>query len=338
MPDRPVAPPAFTTRLPALPPGWQAVVHAILADGTLAILATDADLAGEHRRLSAALRASTAPDPPIRLNEIAAAGTARIWTMAGTRWTEGPDFPLETPFPRLDRFSDGRWLVVASRSRGEPDARVLSRDGVLLDRFTLGDGIEHVAIDAADRIWVGWFDEGMFNPNWREDLGWPPASNGIACFAADGALLPLPIWPAEAGVIADCYALNAMGSGAWTCPYTDFPLVHFRPGEPARWWRNQLAFPHALAIDGTHALVAGGYNEEANRLALIALEGAGDGEEARLLATWHLPLRRLPTPASEWAPVWHSPTLLAGRGDMLHLVDDGIWSAWRVAEVMAASR
>jgi hypothetical protein len=74
----------------------------------------------------------------------------------------------------------------------------------------LGDGIEHVAIDAEDRVWVGWFDEGMFgNDGWRvPGQEWPPSSNGVACFATDGALLPLPVWPAEAGTIADCYALN----------------------------------------------------------------------------------------------------------------------------------
>ncbi len=77
MSDRPTAPLAFTTRLPALPTAWQVFHHAILVDGSLAILATDADLAGERRRLSAAFDASTAPDPPSRLMEIATAGTAR---------------------------------------------------------------------------------------------------------------------------------------------------------------------------------------------------------------------------------------------------------------------
>jgi hypothetical protein len=110
---------------------------------------------------------------------------------------------------------------------------VLAPDGVILDRLTLGDGIEHVAIDAEDRVWVGWFDEGMFgNDGWRvPGQEWPPSSNGVACFTADGALLPLPVWPVEAGTIADCYALNVVGAGAWACPYTEFPLVRFVPGE-----------------------------------------------------------------------------------------------------------
>jgi hypothetical protein len=117
----------------------------------LAILATDVDLAGEHQRMLAALQASTSA-PPSRLNQLAAGGVAKIWMMPSGGWTEGPAFPLETPFPRFDRFSDGRWLVVASR-------------------------------DAADCIWVGWFDEGIFgNDDWRvPGKEWPPSSNGVAC-------------------------------------------------------------------------------------------------------------------------------------------------------------
>ncbi len=326
------------THLLAPPPGWQPICYAVLADGTLAVLAADVDLAGEHLRITAAFQASVSADPPSRLIELCITGTARIWMAASAGWTEGPAFPLETPFPKFDRFSDGRWLVAASRSGGEADARVLAPDGVVLDRLTLGDGIEHVAIDAEDRVWVGWFDEGMFgNDGWRvPGQEWPPSSNGVACFAADGTLLPLPVWPAEAGTIADCYALNVMGPGVWACPYTEFPLVRFIPGETARWWRTHNVAPKAIAVDGNHALLAGGYNKEASRLVLVELVGNGLGEKAPLLATWTLPLRRLPPSDNEWAPVWHRPSLLTGRGDTLHLVDDGCWYRWRVRDLVSS--
>jgi hypothetical protein len=127
------------------------------------------------------------------------------------------------------------------------------------------------------------------------------------------------------------------GEAAWTLPYSEFPIVCFVPGEPARWWRNELVGPDALAVDKTHALIAGGYTENANRLTLVALAGVGQGEEARQLASWALPLRRLAPPANEWAPVWNAPDLLDGRGDTLHLVDDGVWHCWRVADLLAAT-
>ena len=326
------------THLLAPPPGWQPICYAVLADGTLAMLAADVDLAGEHRRIAAAFQASRSLDPPSRLLELCTAGTAGIWIAASAGWIRGPSFPLETAFPKFDRFSDGRWLVVASRSGGEADARVLAPDGVVLNRLMLGDGIEHVAIDAEDRVWVAWFDEGVVGNNVWQVPGQerPPSSNGVACFAADGILLFLPVWPAEAGDIVDCYALNVVGPRAWACPYTEFPLVHFVPGEPARWWRTHNRGLKAVAVDGNHALLAGGYLKEANRLVLVELVGNGLGEQASVLATWTLPLRRLPPSDNEWAPVWHRPSLLTGRGATLHLIDDGVWYRWRVPNLVSS--
>lgn len=324
---------SYTTRLSALPNGWQAIRHSVVEDGTLAVIATDVDLAGEWARIYALQERL---DPPSRVSELVEAGTARLMTWDGTGWREELRVPLETPYLLIDRFADERWLVVGSRTDGMPNARLLAPDGTLLGRFMLGDGIEHAAIDSAGRVWVGWFDEGIFgNEGWRAGgEEWPPSGRGIGCFDAAGVLLPLPDFPSAAGMIADCYALTPVDEGAWACPYIDFPLLHLRPGQPARWWKSDLVGPKALAVNGSHALLAGGYGEEANRLALVSLEGVGQGEDARLLASWTLPLRRLPTPSNEWGPVWEHPTLLAGRGDTLHLVDAGVWYRWRVADVL----
>jgi hypothetical protein len=331
-----VPPPSFQLRLPTLPVGWQVIRYAALADGTLAVISTDVDLATEHQRIRAAHLASSSYDHT-RLNALAAGGTARVWIAGSPGWTEALSFSLETPFPIFDRFEDGRWLVANRPSREPANARVLSPDGATLARFKLGDGVSHLGVDASDRIWVGWTDEGMFgNGDWSvPGHEWPPCSNGVACFTPSGMLLPLPQWPKEAGNIADCYALNVLGPGALTCPYTEFPIVRFFPDKPICWWRNALSGPEAVATDDTHALIAGGYTENANRLTLVALEGVGQGDDARQLASWALPLRRLPPPPNEWAPVWYPPDLLDGRGDMLHLVSDGLWQRWRVADLVA---
>ncbi len=63
----------------------------------------------------------------------------------------------------LQRFVDGRWLVVDSRTEDfEPNAHIFTPDGTFSHAFYAGDGIETVLIDAADRIWIGYYDEGVF--------------------------------------------------------------------------------------------------------------------------------------------------------------------------------
>lgn len=326
--------PHTTSLLLPIPTGWQALHYAILSDDTLAVAATDVDLATEWVRIFG----SDGPvDPPSRINQLTSSGRGYLLTWGAGAWQDGPIFPLETPHPLVDRFTDGRWLVVGSRTGSEPNARVLTPGGALLDRIMLGDGVGHIAIDDRDRIWVGWFDEGIFGGGWSvPGMEWPPSSNGVACFTPDGTVADVPSWPKEAGFPADCYALAHVGSGVWTSPFTDFPLVRFVPDMPTRWWRSELIGPQAIAVDGHYALVAGGYRDDAARMALIQLTGSGNGEEAKLLTTWRMPLRSAPQAQNDWAPVWEPAALLTGRGDTLHLIDDGKWHQWRVADAVAS--
>jgi hypothetical protein len=323
------------TPLQPIPAGWQALHCAILSDGSLIVAVADVDLASEWDRIYSS---DGAADAPSRIGEITESGRAQLLTWGAGAWRDGPVFPLETPHPVVDRFSDGRWLVVGACMRGEPNARILAPDGSLLSRFMLGDGIEHIAIDSADRIWVGWYDEGVAgNRGWQvSGHQWPPSSNGVACFSGDGQLIEAPLMPDGVEPIQHCYALTADGSGVWVCPYTDFSLLRFVPGEPARWWREAPAGLTAIAVDGCHALLADGYNEDAARLMLVKLEGAGAGDRWQPLVTSQLPLRRVLPRDRGWSPVWERADLLTGRGDTLHLIDNDAWWRWRVADVVAA--
>jgi hypothetical protein len=323
--------------LPQLPARWQLVTAAVLANGNIALLATNVDLAQEWRRDANGLVLG-------KPGEVAAYAEARVWCFDGEGLVDGPSFRLETRFLEIDRFDDGRWLVVANRTGGDPNARVLAPDGQLLARFMLGDGVRHVGVDQCDQIWVGWFDEGIFgNHEWRvPDEEWPPSSQGVGLFLADGKYQQLSAFPDEVEAIADCYALNILGEGVWACPYVDFPLLHLRAGRSVRWWSNELAGPKALAVFENHVLLAGGYSADADRLALVALDGEGNGNAAQVLAVWRLPLVPRIPPRGEHPDCaarhpWQQPTLLTGRRDVIHLIENGVWHRWRVSDALIAA-
>ncbi len=325
--------------LPPLPAGWQIVTTAVLPDGSLGLLGANVDLAGAWARVQRQDTELLAADSPERPQRVAARGIARLWRFDGTTLRDGPTVPLESPSLALAGFSDGRWLIAATNGRDEPNGRLFAPDGTLLARLHLGDAIEYLGVDLVNRVWVGWFDEG-FSCNmdrFRENVGHTAVV--AACFHADGAMLPVGPVPDDAGFLADVYAMTITKDGAWVCPYTEFPLLHLRPGQPVRWWRNELSGVNAIATDGRHALLAGGYGDDAARLALVELGSDGQGEEVSMLASWRLPLVERVPPEHEHAShakhlIWKRPALLVGCGDMLHLVDDGIWYVWQVGDAV----
>lgn len=164
---------------------------------------------------------------------------------------------MRARWPHLDRLPDGAFVVAASRARRYGDAnrvQVFDTLGRETSPFSVGDAIEHLLVDEADRIWVGHFDE---NPV------------GIRSWSATGQL----VWTSDdAGIpgLFDCYALNVSGSVAWVCPYTDFPLVEIRPDRthrPVRVWANRVRGAQAVAVHGDRVAFYGGYGEERDRLA-----------------------------------------------------------------------
>lgn len=303
LPAAPLA--SATVQVPEPPDGWLPIRHAILADGSLAMAATEDG------------------------------GDAGILVLGPGGWTVGPRLALQTSYPVFDRFPDGRWLVASVRTDGSAQGRILSPDGAELGRITLGDGIGHLGIDTRDRIWVGWFDEGVFgNDDWRlPGLHLPPSHQGIGCFAADGSWLPLEDWSSTAGSIDDCYALNVTGAAAWTCYYSDFPLVRLAPGEPTRWWRTRLPGVSAIAIDDAgNALFAGGHGEDGARLVLADLAPAGAGDYIRTIDAWTLPLRPLPPTDDAYGPRWPAPpsSPAAATPSIWSMTASGIAGGWGI--------
>ncbi|MFJ6793947.1 hypothetical protein [Streptomyces sp. NPDC091268] len=160
-------------------------------------------------------------------------------------------------WPHLDRLPDGGFVVAASRARryeAADQVQVFDALGREASSFSVGDAIEHMLVDEAGHIWVGHFDE---NPvgirRW--------SSTGHISWTSDGASIP---------GLFDCYALNVSGTTAWSCPYTDFPLVEIRlarPDRPVKVWANRVRGANAVAVHGERVAFYGGYGEELDRLA-----------------------------------------------------------------------
>lgn len=285
------APKAHVVRLPELPVGWELQAYALLSDGTLGLLGIGGgDVAG-----------------------------VRLWAFDGEKLIAGPRKLCILACPHFDRFPDGRWLVASVRGDG-PDGHILDVSGQEVRRIRLGDGIMHVKVDTGGRIWVGWFDEGVFgNSDWKiPGREWPPSAHGLAAFDEFGNVIDAADQGPHNG-IADCYSLNVIGKTAWACTYADFPILAFVPGEPVRWWTTGLSGTRALAVDPPYVLAAGGYGENGNRLTLLKL-GA---KEAATIGEWRLPFQ---------AGYPDRVALVDARGDTLSIVNNGEWHRWRVQD------
>ena len=239
-------------------------------------------IVGANADLHTAWRSDQAQKTVGETWRLAAQATAKIWTIEDEELIECVEFPLLEPFPIVDQFPDGRWLVANSRSRDLGNVRVLRLDGAEERCVELGDGIAHIKIDGRQRIWVGWFDEGVFgNDKWRyQGLLRPPSSYGMAAFDDRGELLT----HATLEWIADCYALNVFGGEAWACTYTDFPILQITDGRE-RNWPTTLRGTKAIAVSYPYVLAAGGYQADANRLVLLRLEE----HTAHPVGEWRLP-------------------------------------------------
>ncbi|MES1201133.1 MAG: hypothetical protein ABUS57_06755 [Pseudomonadota bacterium] len=305
------APLPISSVLPPLPNGWWAQSYKVLAGGRLAVVGADADL-------WAAWKADRELRTVNQTARLAAQATAKVWTVQGEGLIEEVQFALLDAFPMIDQFPDGRWLAAHARSRGERNGRVLSRDGDELRRVQLGDGINHIKIDDRQRIWVGWFDEGVFgNDHWRvPGLKYAPSAYGIAAFDDHGTLVAHASLPS----IADCYALNAFGREVWSCTYTEFPLWRMTDQAEST-WQTSLTGVSAIAVNFPHVVAVGGYGGDRDRVVLLKLEGAS----ARKVDEWRMPLLAR-----------DSLSRIDGRGDEVHAVCDGRWHRWRVRDFVKA--
>ena len=101
----------------------------------------------------------------------------------------------------------------------DKNAWIVSRDGAVLSRFCLGDGIQDCVVKKDGTIITSYFDEGVFgNYGWDEPLG----DCGLIAWTSDGT----PLWKNEKYSIYDCYAISLdEEENLWFYYYDEFRLV-----------------------------------------------------------------------------------------------------------------
>jgi hypothetical protein len=200
---------------------------------------------------------------------------AQIVSASGSSEREVP--VLTATYPLVQTLPGGAILVVSSRCQRMQDgtvelnAKIFTREGFLEAEFCLGDGIEHVQSDSMGRIWVGYFDEGVYgNFGWGRDAT-PLGAAGLVCFDREGKKL----WdfepPEGFDSISDCYGLNVAEENVWACYYTDFPIVRIGSRGRVEGWSTNLSGPRQFAVSDHSVLVYGGYGDQKDECKLLRL-------------------------------------------------------------------
>ena len=235
--------------------------------------------------------------------------------------------PLDVTFPLIDMFPDGRLLVAGTRSRWRAEDDV-DLNGIIIDpntgefaRILLGDGIQRLAVDPLGRIWVAYFDEGIYgNFGWGSPGPSPIGSHGLVCFDSEGhALWDFP-FDDEYGPISDCYALNVTPKDVFVYFYTEFPLCRISTDFSRAYWEPGLSGCHQMATDGSRVLFSGQYDDPPDAAYLADVERGKRLSPKRFALT--LPDGEV-TKRGE----------LIGRGSGLHYFSENAWYRFELSDL-----
>ena len=168
----------------------------------------------------------------------------------------------------------------AYRENGpDQNAWIVSRDGAVLSRFCLGDGIQDCVVKKDGTIITSYFDEGVFgNYGWDEPLG----ACGLIAWTSEGT----PLWKNEKYSIYDCYAISLdEEENLWFYYYDEFRLVRTN-------FKEDLVFE--LPIEGSGAfsvapsgnvfLFQGGYQQR-DKFYFLTAHGDHLGQKQEAIPT-----------------------------------------------------
>lgn len=209
----------------------------------------------------------------------------------------------------MQRFSDGRWLIVESRagrkmSDHKRNAAIYSTDLQRQSEFSVGDAVHGTIIDEADQIWVGYFDE---NPV------------GLKRFSETGDV-EYDFNRSSDHDIFDLYAMTLGADGAiWVYPYTDFYLGRLTGDQ------HEIVLQQA-PVNGAHAIAASGNH--------VAFFGSYDTDLVTLFD-----MRSQTTRTIELTLPNNKPgrPLIATQGDKVALLRDGQIFQFHMNDLIAAA-
>ena len=157
-------------------------------------------------------------------------------------------------------------------------ATLYNRAGESRESIDLGDAIKDVQTTTDGRIWVSYFDEGVF--------GGGIGQQGLVCFDASGKPVFKYFDFAEQNklpFIHDCYALNAVSDEeAWLSYYSDFPLVSIKKFQLDRVWKDFGCMHGAFGITSDAVIFPKCYthiNNEQPQLLMRTLTGSPKTEQ-----------------------------------------------------------
>lgn len=162
----------------------------------------------------------------------------------------------------LQPLGEKHLLLACARSTNygngkvDENARIFDREGNFIRSFCIGDGIEHLYTSRDEKIWAGYFDEGIFG-----NFGWdnnPIGKSGLICWDSNGKIIGEHEQPAN-HFIMDCYALNIPANNeAWFYFYSDFQLGVRKNGK-TEYFIPDIKGGTAFAVYDDLLLFNGGY-------------------------------------------------------------------------------
>ncbi|WP_198670478.1 hypothetical protein [Oceanicella sp. SM1341] len=239
--------------LPAPEPGFRCVVRGVTCEGDLLLLWRDARDAPVLYPLAPSPAGAAPPRPKMDMGH--AVRLLRVGEERGLQQIDLP--PLEVAIDHVAMFPDGRVLLAGARSKyrgpDDHDLNVMIFDPATgrLERFLLGDGLDHVGIDGQGRIWGGYCDEGVFGHHgWGRACKGPegPGAGGLVCFDDRGNQLWRFNGSLARNCIDDCYALNVSADRVWAYYYSFYYVCEVDADLGLRIDKPDVGSTHALAV------------------------------------------------------------------------------------------